>query len=63
MGHRLNDYWAKGPIMLSNLLGILFRFREDQVGIVGDVSKMYHSIKMSKFDQHVHRFKWGDMNS
>ena len=49
--------------MLNNLLGILFRFREDQVGIVGDISKMYHSIKIDKFDQHVHRFLWRGMNS
>lgn len=52
--HRLNDYWGKGPKILNNLLGILFRFREDQVGIVGDISKIYHSIKIGKFDQHEH---------
>ena len=46
--------------MLNNLLGILFRFREDQVR---DISKMYHSIKIDKLDQHVHRFLWRDMNS
>ena len=33
------------------------------MGIVGDISKMYHSIKIDKFDQHVHRFLWRGMNS
>ena len=28
MGHVLNEYWAKGPDLLNNLLGILIRFRE-----------------------------------
>lgn len=51
LDHKLNDYWAKGPNLLNNLLGILFRFRENQVGIVGDISKMYHSIKINKLDQ------------
>lgn len=49
--------------MLNSLLGILFRFRENKVGVVGDISKMYHSIKIGKFDQHVHRFLWRDMNT
>ena len=55
-GHRLNDYWAKGPTLINNLPGILLRFRENIVGVVGDISKMYHSVKLSLQDQHTHRF-------
>ena len=57
-GHRLNDYWAKGPSIINDLFGVLLRFREDQVGIVGDISKMYHTVKTDVFDQHVHRVLW-----
>ena len=26
-GHRLNDYWIKGPDLLNSLFGVIFRFR------------------------------------
>ena len=29
-GHRLNDYWLKGPDLLNNIFGIALRFRENQ---------------------------------
>ena len=27
-GHKLNDYWKKGPDLLNNLFGVVLRFRE-----------------------------------
>ena len=30
-GHILNEYWAKGPDLINNMLGVLTRFREDHV--------------------------------
>ena len=62
-GHVLNDYWAKGPDLLNNLLGVLLRFREEKVAIVGDIKKMYHAVKISLLDQHTHRFLWRDMDT
>ena len=62
-GHVLNDYWAKGPDLLNNLLGILLRFRENEVAIAGDIRKMYHSVLISELDQHTHRFIWRDMEN
>ena len=53
-GHILNDYWAKGSSLINNLQGILLRFRENFVGVVGDIKKMYHSIQLSNMDQHTH---------
>ena len=61
-GHVLNEYWAKGPDMLINLLGLLLRFREGLYTLVGDIRKMYHSIELSLMDQQTHRFLWRDMN-
>ena len=52
----LNDYWAKGPNLLNNVDGILFRFREEIVAAKGDVRKMYHKVRL--MEQHVHRFYW-----
>ena len=61
LGHCINDYWAKGP-KLNNLVGILFRFREESIVMTGDIKKMYHAIKLSELDQHTHRFLWRDCN-
>ena len=45
MNNALKDYWAKGPDLLNNLLGFLIRFRVNEVAIVRDISKMYHTLK------------------
>ena len=38
MGHSLNDYWAKGPHLLNDLLGILIRFRENKISTIATVA-------------------------
>ena len=48
----------EGPDLLNNLFGITLRFRERQVALLGDISKMYHRILLPEQDQHVHRFLW-----
>ena len=58
MPHALNDYWAKGPNVLNSLFGLLLRFRENPSAFVGDISKMFNSIRLSEFDCQVHRFLW-----
>lgn len=61
MGHVLNEYRTKGPDLLNSLLGILVRFRENEVAFIGDIKKMYHTIKTTVLDQHTYRFPWRDM--
>lgn len=61
-GHILNDYYAKGPDMLNNLLGVLVRFRERAVAMIGDIGKMFHAIDIPLVDQMTHRFLWRDLN-
>ena len=62
-GHKLNDYWMKGPL-LNNLFGVVLRFREKEVALVGDLSKMmYHRILIPERDQHVHRFLWRNLET
>ena len=43
MGHVFDEYWAKGPDLLNSLLGILVRFRENEVAFIGDMKKMFNS--------------------
>ncbi|XP_068756184.1 uncharacterized protein [Montipora capricornis] len=63
MGHMLNDYWAKGPHLLNDLLGVLIRFRENNIAMIGDIKKMYHTVKIKTIEQHTHRFLWRDMDT
>ena len=62
-GYSLNDYWAKGPDVINNMLGILLRFREGQFALAGDIRKMYHSVYLSTLDSHTHRFLWRDLDT
>ena len=62
-GHKLNDYWMKGPDLLNNLFGVILRFREKETAIVGDISKMYHRVLIPERDQHVHRYLWRGMDA
>ena len=54
----INDYWAKGPSVMNDMLGILIRFRQSVVAIAGDIRKMYNSVLLDHLDQHTHRFLW-----
>ena len=56
MGNTLNEYSAKGPNLLNNLLGVLVRFRKNEVAMMGDMKKMYQSVKIGTVEQHTHRF-------
>ena len=63
MGLSLNECLAKGPSLLNILLGILIRFRENQIAFIGDISKMYHSIDIPLHDQMTHLFLWRDCDT
>ena len=62
-GHKLNDYWMKGPDLLNDLFGVLLRFREGQAAVLGDIKKMYHRILIPEVDQQVHRFLWRNLDT
>lgn len=57
-GYQLNDYWMNGLDMLNNLIGVVLRFREKEVALVGDISKVYHRVLIPPHYQHVHCVLW-----
>lgn len=59
-GVSLNDYLLKGPDLLMGLFGIMLRFRENKIGITGDIRDMYLRIKILPKDQDALRFLWRD---
>ncbi|XP_071948926.1 uncharacterized protein [Antedon mediterranea] len=55
-GHSLNDYLYKGENVNTDLFDVALRFREDEVGIIANISKMFQAIKISSDDARFHRF-------
>lgn len=63
-GVSLNGVLAKGPdCYMNNLLGLLLRWREENVAVVGDIRKMFHSVKLETLEQHCHRFIWRELDA
>ncbi|XP_055584974.1 uncharacterized protein LOC129737840 [Uranotaenia lowii] len=57
-GVSFNDMLLKGPDMLTPLPTILYRFRQRQYCITGDIKEMYHQIKILDKDRQAQRFLW-----
>jgi hypothetical protein len=55
-GVSLNDYLVKGENMNSNLFEVALRFRENEIGVIADISKMFQAIKLRPEDARFHRF-------
>ena len=61
-GVSLNDLLWKGPDLTNNLVGVLLRFRLNQIAVSADIEKMYHMIKLPKADRDFLRFLWFENN-
>ncbi|XP_049300576.1 uncharacterized protein LOC125774390 [Anopheles funestus] len=57
-GISLNSVLLKGPDQLSSLPSILMKFRQNRIGITGDIREMFHQVRINKEDQHCQRFLW-----
>eukprot|EP00057_Strongylocentrotus_purpuratus_P002697 XP_003725052.1 PREDICTED: uncharacterized protein LOC100888496 [Strongylocentrotus purpuratus] len=64
-GTSLNDQLLRGPDYTNNLVGVLTRFRQEPVAIVGDIEGMFHQVKVPTKDRDALRFLWwkdGDLS-
>ena len=55
-GISLNDKLMSGPDLLRNLVGIVFRFRENQIAITSDIESMFLQVAVSKNECKLFRF-------
>ena len=54
----LNKNLLQGPDYTNSLVGVLLRFREENVALVGDIESMFHQMKVRPEDQDSLRFRW-----
>lgn len=57
-GLSLNGILAKGPMTLNDLWSIFVRFRNQEVGLIGDLSKAYYQMVTGPVEKHVRRVLW-----
>ena len=57
-GTSLNRELLQGPNLNSTLLGVLLRFRQEPVAIMGDVQAMFHQVQVPEKDRDFLRFLW-----
>lgn len=63
-GESLNGALCKGPdAYLNSLLGILLRWREKPIAIVGDIKKMFNSVHIEMVEQQCHRYLWRHLDT
>ena len=61
-GVSLNSKLMTGPDLLSNLVGILMRFRSGKIGVMADIKQMFHQVYVSEEDRDSLRFLWRDLD-
>ena len=54
----LNDALHNGPLLMTDMLDVLFYFREKPHAVSMDITKMFLQVRVRKEDQSVFRFFW-----
>ena len=57
-GFSLNDNLLQGPDLTNSLLGVLGRFRLEEVAVMGDIKSIFHQIEIPEKDRDLLRFLW-----
>ena len=64
-GTSLNDQVLQGPDLTNRLVGVLLRFRQEQVAVTADIESMFHQVNVVPEHSDALRFLWrtGDSES
>ena len=55
-GKSLNEVLVPGPDLLSDLIGLLFRFRLFKIGLFADIEAMFMQVEVPEYEQRFLRF-------
>ncbi len=58
IGRSLNDCLLPGPDLTNSLLGVLCRFREEDIAFICDITKMFYQFRVSPHQRDYLRFLW-----
>ena len=58
----LNKHLLQGPDQLNSLIGVLTRFRKEEVAFTCDIEQMFHSFYVTPKDRNFLRFLWFENN-
>ena len=61
-GVSLNKVLLPGPDLMNNLIGVLMRFRKENVAVMCDVEQMFHSFHVDPAHRDFLRFLWFEGN-
>ena len=56
----LNKELLQGPLLNNSLVGVLMRFRKNEVAVVSDIESMFHRVACREEDTDALRFLWWD---
>ena len=62
----INDKLLQGPDLTNSLIGVLTRFRQEQVAFMGDIEAMFYQVKVPQHQHDLLRFLWwedGDLQA
>ena len=48
----------QGPDLTSTLIGVLMRFRKEQVTLIADIEGMFHQVKVVECDRDFLHYIW-----
>ena len=57
-GTSLNDQLLSGPDLTNSVVGVLTRFRQEEVALAADIECMFHQVRVSEQDYDAFRFLW-----
>ena len=57
-GVSLNSQLLRGPDFTNSLVGVLLRFRENNIALVADIEAMFHQVRVQPSDTDALRFLW-----
>ena len=59
-GTVLNKELLQGPLLNNSLVGVLMRFRKDEVAVASDIESMFHRVACREDNKDALRFLWWD---